>query len=37
MFSRVFACLGLLALVLAACQPTVGDPGAYEVVGLIAE
>jgi hypothetical protein len=37
MFRRALASLGLLVMVLAACQPMVGDPGAYEVVGLIAD
>lgn len=34
---RALASLGLLAMALAACQPAAGDPGAYEVVGLIAD
>lgn len=36
-FRRVLASLGLLVMVLTACQPVVGDPGAYEIVGLIAD
>lgn len=37
MFRRALASLGLLVMVLAACQPVLTDPGAYEVVGLTAE
>lgn len=38
MLSQVLASLGLLAMVLAACVGTpASDPGAYEVVGLIAD
>lgn len=37
LFRRVFASLGLLVMALAACQPVVGDPSAYEVVGLVAD
>ena len=43
MFRRVLASLGLLVLVLAACDQQVliagssPDPGHYEVVGLVAE
>jgi len=43
MFRRVLASLGLLVLVLTACDQQVliagpsSDPGHYEVVGLVAE
>jgi hypothetical protein len=43
MFRRVLASLGLLVLVLTACDQQVliaapsADPGHYEVVGLVAE
>jgi hypothetical protein len=43
MFRRVVASLGLLVLVLTACDQQVliagpySDPGHYEVVGLVAE
>jgi len=43
MFRRVLASLGLLVLVLTACDQQVliaapsSDPGYYEVVGLVAE
>jgi len=43
MFRRVFASLGLLVLILSACDQHVlvaapsSDPGHYEVVALVAE
>jgi len=37
MFRGALASLGLLVMVLAACQPAITDPGAYEVVGLTAD
>jgi len=42
MFRRVLASLGLLVLVLTACDQQIlvagpSDPGHYEVVGLVAE
>ncbi|WP_295141763.1 hypothetical protein [uncultured Reyranella sp.] len=43
MFRRIFASLGLLVLVLTACDQQVliagpsPDPGRYEIVGLVAE
>jgi len=42
MFRRVLASIGLLVLVLTACDQQIlvagpSDPGHYEVVGLVAE
>jgi len=43
MFRRIFASLGLLVLILTACDQQVliagpsPDPGRYEIVGLVAE